>query len=695
MGNVSLEAVSDPTGLEIRDRVNKRQVRLETSTEPTIEPAETELSQYPVESACRLETDRLRVPSLATVNVRESGGEQVTRHTPQGRKSLPKATYVLEVDMWVKIYLQVESGLEIESRNRETEGESVDQWVELSFDSRTDVVVGARARIDRPPTTVTTSRNLDEIRVAIESLSSSLQTTSPERSFPTLRGHPPRMELGSVLSIPSEAEPPDTGITLIVQRDLSSLFQGATLAYYLGAELEFGDGPALRTSTGFEFDVGAVGVDRVLKHLFLLDCLVRTHGLYEQKHREYESLVPEIDLDMGTLYDVPPNDRLESYLSVPTSVTRPHIPQWPSAAYVEAATESITAIPYLVDNLSLIRTDGVEHYRGPDARRVALSRFVADSTDTRAASAVFEGSEAFVEVPSTTACHEVWVGEGIPLGAHAFVEAGYENMVGREPADEKRLSVTVICNDPEMSAEVSGVRSDQYDDEGFEVEIHDRLESHELAEILSDPVDFLHFIGHAEEDGLRCPDGVLDVSTLPTVGVDSFLLNACQSYQPGISLVGGGAIGGVVTLGDIPNDSAITTGVTMARLLEYGFSIRNALTVVRMRSIVGGQYTLVGSGDISLNRSELFNDGTIRLDSMETGYEMWLDHLPNEVSGIGTQGEIETPEGWELRLMGGEMGPYETTADWVLDYLDLVSEPVWIDGEFHWSDEVTRADLKD
>lgn len=685
MSNVAFERVTDPPGLEIRDRVNKRQFTLHTPTGPVVKPADTDPFPFPVERACRFVTGGVRVPELTSVNVRDITGAQVAAPDHGTHEQLPADEYVVELDGQVKTYLLVTAPLDV------TAGED---HAALSFGSPVDVVVGARARLRRPATTVTTTRDLDDVRRAVETLNSSLQTTSPERSFPTLRGHPPALELGDELAVPGAAEPPETGITLVVPRELSALFTVAPLSYYLGAGLAFGDHLRLETERGFEFDLDAPGVERVLQHVFLLDCLVRTHGLYRQKHQEYEALAPELPLDLPALYDATPVERTEAYLSVPTTTTEPYVPKWPSVAYVDPTVDRLEALPYLVDDLALIRADQINRYQGPQARSLALSRFVA-TAKSRGASAVFDGRDTFVDIPDSDARHQVWVGDGIPLNGAKFLTAGYEHQIQLEPTDRPNLSVMVVCNDDSMATEASTVetRYRSYTDRSLDIELHNQVTTTELASLLRDDADFFHFIGHATEAGLQCSDGWFDARTGVDVGFDSFLLNACQSYQQGCTFVEHGAVGGIVTLGDVPNDAAVETGGHLARLLNSGFTLRNALLIARWLSVVGGQYTLVGEGRTTLNQPTNAMADIARIESTADGYELWVDWFSDEVWRLGTQSSWKFPDGWQLHLPGGEKGPFELTAEQLLEYFELVSSPAWLDGEFHWSDDLTLDDF--
>jgi len=71
----------------------------------------------------------------------------------------------------------------------------------------------------------------------------------------------------------------------------------------------------------------------------------------------------------------------------------------------------------------------------------------------------------------------------------------------------------------------------------FDISVYYELTGAELREVLHSDADFLHYIGHVDEDGFQCADGMFDARTMETVEVDAFLLNACQSYKQGQALV--------------------------------------------------------------------------------------------------------------------------------------------------------------
>ncbi|MFB6197755.1 MAG: hypothetical protein ABEI52_05720, partial [Halobacteriaceae archaeon] len=167
-----------------------------------------------------------------------------------------------------------------------------------------------------------------------------------------------------------------------------------------------------------------------------------------------------------------------------------------------------------------------------------------------------------VKPESGESVEQAWVGEGVPVGASKPLLAAYHNRLSRTPADGD-IDIVVACNDEKMNEE-SGIARQAYGnrDLPFDVSLERDLTVSELRECLQQDVDLFHYIGHIDGGGFECVNGKLDASTLGSVGVDAFFLNACQSYEQGLELIQAGAVGGVVTLRDVVNTGAVKIGRT-------------------------------------------------------------------------------------------------------------------------------------
>ncbi len=135
----------------------------------------------------------------------------------------------------------------------------------------------------------------------------------------------------------------------------------------------------------------------------------------------------------------------------------------------------------------------------------------------------------------------------------------------------------VVCNDAEMTDEIVDELYGFRDLVEFDVTIDYNRTMTELRGALKSSVDLFHYIGHVDESGFLCADGSLDVQTLDNVGIKTFFLNACSSYEQGMALIEGGSTAGVVTLANVANKTATRVGRTFAGLLNIGFSLANCV----------------------------------------------------------------------------------------------------------------------
>ncbi|MFB6137253.1 MAG: hypothetical protein ABEJ42_02785, partial [Halobacteriaceae archaeon] len=633
-GALSFDVASDCDGLTIFDPIDRHELTLRTPDAVTPEPVAEDRFRFPVDGAVTLRSDVLEVPNVVCVLVRDATGNVVTDVSHFGEAELGSGSFSIELTSEVKTYIRVGGPIDIDVGADRTR---------IELDGTRQVNVGARSRHEQPAATITTTDDPRDMMRAISALGSALKTTSPERSYPTLRGHPPLVELGEELDVPVET--PDTGVTITVPPEPRHVFPVSTLAYYLGATVEPGEDPRVETDRGFAYPLdGPEGfeatVERVLKQVFLFDCATRTEGLYRVPLAEREAVEAAVDLDFDALYDADLQEQLETYLSVPYEDIAAHVPEWKVATHVAPEPDNVELLPFAVDDLAVVRTAGVtatpESGTSPpsvgdpdDAQEAAIGNFLragagataspdggttadqplsAADEFTRSASAAPGTRSAGIAGPGVPeridpgerdSLELAWVAEGAPIGGSKPTVTAYRNGLEREPATGA-IDITVVCNDPRMSEEedtVSAVYGAR-DALPFDVEVHRQLTAEELRDVLAEPTDFLHYIGHIDGDGFECADGRLDAGSIDEVGVDAFLLNACQSYDQGMSLIEAGSIGGVVTLRDVVNSGAVEMGETTARLLNRGFSLRAALTIAADEQIVGNQYLVVGDGDI-------------------------------------------------------------------------------------------------
>jgi len=556
----------------------------------------------------------------------------------------------------------------------------------VSFSDRTPIAIGFRRErpSDEP---IVVPRTPTGIAKALTHLSSALRTTGPDRSHPVFRGHPPLIEFGDGVEVPDavRAATPDTGLRFSVPESIEALLVAAPLAYYLGATVEVGDRSApvfeapeagferrFRPMPAFQHDVAAV-----LRRVFLLDCLSRTVDPGEMTPAGGSPL-DRIGVRLGGQGETTPAERLQRYCEVPSTRIRPELPEWHLSTYVEPVAENARSLPYLLDDLSLVYLPSASELNGKGLLRRSLDDFYrADEV----------ASVDRLEPELHAGRAHGWLAPGTPIDVFKSSHSAYAHRLAYD-ASEAPIDVTVVFNDPEMGGEhsrVAEIYRERATDLPANVTVRENLTKEELRTVFETPNDFVHFIGHCDVDGLRCPDGSFPTSSLDTCRTRTFFLNACGSYHEGLGLVEAGSVAGAVTLTAVLNDHAATVGTAFARLLVYGFDIERAIQLARRRIMMGKDYAVVG-------------DGTHTLAAGERGPPpvAWLErrgdrfHLTHEVVATGTTGSTyRLPCGGDDRTyLYGVNADVELTRSALVSFLDETSLPVIYNGDFHWSTEL-------
>jgi len=686
--NVAFESLSAP-GLELIDPIERARYSLLTDAPVSPSPSDPEAFRFPVDDAVDVECSTITLPSVAPVIVRNEAGDVVASAKHFSHEELPNGTYSIEVSVQLRIYLRVESDVTISSETERTT---------IEFGGPTRVAIGGRSKHEQPAATLTTTDDPEDIMRTVTALSSSLKTVTAERSLPTLRGHPPAIELGDECSIPEEIEPADTGVRIELPPTLRHIYPAATLAYYLGAEMVPGDDPRIVTENGFVHDLdGPDGFEsevvRVLKQVFFLDCVTRTEGLYPIDLDERERLERAVDLPFDELYDAPLSEQLAAYLDVPYGAVDELVPQWKLTTHVSPTPDSIETLPYLVNDLAVIRTAEPQQVSASSVEETGMGAYTRGAAETSDGGA--GGENTYVQVESDDAIEQAWVGDETPIGVSKATPEAYRNRFDREPSTGD-IAITVVCNDDRMDQErdivdeVYGSRSDL----PFEVSVERDLRTDELADVLADPAEFLHYVGHIDDAGFRCADGALDAGSIDDVGVDAFLLNACQSYDQGAKLIEAGAIGGIATLSDVINTGAIRIGSTVARLLNCGFPLRAALEVAKGESIVGSQYLVIGDGGLTIAQSESGTPVLTHVDpAAKDEYELTFEAFATTSGGMGGMFMPIVESNRTYYLNSGTIGTITVSEDELFQTLQLENVPVRISGELHWSSELSPETL--
>lgn len=700
--------IEGPYGLRVTDPIEGAGFTLLTRGPVSPSPADPDEFALPVDAAATVAVSKLETPYQLDVLVRDADANVVAECVSGDEAAFDPGEYYVEVlSAKMKLYLRADAAVEI------TPGED---RVRIGFGGPTRVAVGARSFHERPAATVETTTAPEDLATALSQLGSALKTTSPERSFPTLRGHPPLIECGPELSVPDELEPPDTGITIRVPPRLDALFPVASLAYYLGARVEVGDEPRVLADGA---DVGLAhggdletGVARLLRRTFLLDCVTRTEGLYDFDLHERRLVEPAVDLEFDRLYDLSPDERLREYLTVDHETIAEAIPTWKLTADVVPDFDHVSALPFLADELAVVRcpTDPVvgeeaetlspevRSFFGRGAGEGAGTSVRGGATvrGTRAAEAdTPDLNDTVIQLDDADSIEQTYVGDGIPLGASRMTPEEYYRRLDFDAAEDGRIRVQVVCNDAEMRDEnaVSEIYGTREWIE-FDIATHDRLTTDEMRAVLAEEADFLHYIGHVDDMGIRCADGHLDARDLSEVNVSAFLLNACTSYQQGRALVEAGARGGIVTLTDVLNPTATEIGRTVARFLNSGFSLLSMLDLVKKRNSLAHWYVVVGDGNATLVESESGMPNSVEIGrGRRSDFHVTVTGYPSKGYQIGTVFRPHLTKSSTRYLNSGELDQFVADREQVREFFEMQDVPVIVDRNLYWSNELDLDDV--
>lgn len=692
------DPLDDRPGIRIFDPIETVRFELYTPVAVELEPVTTEGFFFPVDDAVEFRAAAVEIPKLVSTVVRRQDGQMIADATASEIQRFDDGDYLIELQSTpMKVYLTVSGSMRVVPG---------DESVTVKFGEVRSVRVGARSFHEQPVGTVTVTDDVADVMDAVSLFGSALKTTSCERSFPTLRGYPPRIERGESFAVSGDVAVPDTGVELVVPPEREYVYLASSLAYYLGAEVVAGQSPRL-VAGDFEYSLDGPGgyeatVNRVLKQVFFLDCLTRTEGYYPVDLHERQQVEPSVDLDFAALYDAPIAAQVPEYLAVPFDALEPHLLDWHLTTDIVPEAENVAALPHFAHELSLLRTPDNRDLKSPEPTMEEIDEFtrsaVAAGDFTRSASDLSRstgdsddwGDDEMFQLEPVETVEHAWVGDGYPINANKVTVESLHREATRTPPEESDIEVHVVCNDPRMAEE--NEVADLYGERDFvnyDVSIHEELTVAELAGLLESAADFLHYIGHVDEDGFRCRDGYLDAESLDSVGIEAFVLNACQSYEQGATLVEKGSRGGVVTLAEVVHSAATVVGRAMARLLNSGFTLRSALSIARTEIEVSIEYVTVGSGGLTLCQNGNGTPLSYLIRETEKDYTIIPHVHPSESYGIGTLANSIVEKSEVHYLAAGSIRPFRRTKEEIVSLLDRDLLPVRFDDKLHWSNNIS------
>ena len=687
---IHFDTLDDERGVRVRDTAEGEQFPLRTDRQVDPTPATTDDFAMPVDVAVAVSARELHVPGFSQVIFWQDGDVVQRAESAEAAERLERGTY--EVDFsppGAQLYVRVEDAA--------PKAGFADDHSYVQTETPTRLVLGVRSNHQTPAGTVTTTDDPRDVMAAVSTFGSALKTHSPDRSWPTLRGHPPAIEVGDELDVPNEVEPPETGVTIEVPPAYGAIFTVAPLAFYLGATVEAGEQPRLLAGDAeYRFETAdlAESVRGVLEHVFTLDSVIRSAGVYPFRTATADELDERVDLDYEALFELPLDERTAAYLDVPRAATEGLL-DWHYAADVEPDPAYAAALPYLLDELALVRSpperaDVLDLTPSPDALESADGALVR-STSRRSA------TPRHVVVPEdANTPGQSWIGDGHAVGAANPTVGAYRRSFDW-PKDGGPLDVHVVYNDARLDAPAAAA----YDVHSFQetsVTTSHRLTTSELRDVLYDDVDFLHFVGHVTANGLVCSDGELDARTLARTGVKAFFLNGCRSYEQGRALLTAGAIGGIVTVDDVADPTAADVGHKVASLLSTGFPLYGVLDVMTETGVPLARYTALGSGAFGLRTHP---SGIALLLEFDTGeFEPESDPIPLSahryplgVAGLGgmtsylysdTPANVQSAKETRTTISRSDLS----------DYLADSGIPVLFDGDLCLTDDLSVEDFR-
>jgi len=556
----------------------------------------------------------------------------------------------------------------------------------VSFCETTSVTVGGSLGDCSGLSRITVKPTPEGLATGLTHLAAAHHTTAPVRSHPSFREHPPLFEVGEETSVPAavEAETPDTGIEFLLPPALDKLFVAAPLAYYLGASVRVEDRerPLLRAeepSIHHEFD-GLPGFQhqcsQLLRRAFFLDCQVRRVA----PDRACRDALGDLPVDPNTLRSLGPAGRLEQCLTISERDLDSLLPDWHLSTYAKPTPDRIGCLPYLLDRLSLVYL--------PQATELDQHELL-DQTLTAAYPTRGETRTSSVLKPELEAGQlHAWLAPGTPIDAFKPIPQAYRNRAKYRTRQNDQLQVGVVLNDDQMCEEheiVSNVYEERAADLPIDVTVQSNLDRETLAGVFEAENDFVHYIGHCDDVGLRCPDGNLDIANIEESNTQTFFLNACGSYEQGLSLVESGSIAGGVTFKKVLDKQAAKVGTAFARLLVHGFSIERALQLARRRIMMGKDYAVVGDGTYALLPSPK-QPAVVRVRDRGSAYTVSCEMLTAQSNGDRYDLPFDGRE-----ILNGDKFDTRVSAAELERVLSSMSLPVIYEGDFHWSEEFVET----
>lgn len=562
--------------------------------------------------------------------------------------------------------------------------------VVLEFPEPTAVTILFRSTVDEADHQIQIRRRVDDVAAAISAASVANSRTSPDRTWPTTRNHPPEITFGDSLSIPEEKlqDRPDTGIVLSVPPDLRYLFTSAPLVHYLGATVALDPGSPTLSTGGWHHELPKLPefqttVNDLLRRVFFLDCLARSAGPHGGVLSQTD-LLSEIGLSSGDLYDSPLAERTKRYVEAPFEQISDDLPTWHLAMYVKPSIEHATTLPHLLERLPAIYLPSSRELTKSEWIKLSLDEGYGEDTLTRVQREI---SNVDLVQPELQSAHfHGWLADKVPIDVFKTFPEAYENRDAY--IDDGPLSVVAVLNNAEMRSEHDAAVShyeSRVEELNLDVTVYENVRTDELARIFESRSDLVHFIGHRDDRGLECADGFLSLESLDESNAQSFFLNACGSYHEGVELIRKGSVAGAVTFEAVTDKQAAEVGTTFAKLLMNGYSIERALDKARQQVMTPKDYAVVGDGTHVLTQGDSLVPPDILLEHESGNYCMRYGQMSPRLAGSEAQEKVPGQD-TDAHLITS-VRSYDLTTQQLNEALSLIDNPIVNDGKLLWPEE--------
>lgn len=603
--------------------------------------ASSELFTAPVTDVFGFEATEVEM-SRAISYSRRGDEQQFSAESPRdetGERTLTEGVYefrtcrILDVRGYagttVYIRLDVESPVRV-THQAVLEPESHSSLLISAPDGVTVTLGASPARRPVPDEITIPPDDIDALAAAMSVLRTGVLTAGPDRVYPTLRHHPPRIrtdpDASATVSLSTSVSATDREI--VVGRDRKQLLAVAPLAYYLNATVSAVAGAAPRLEYGLggsrSYPLSTplpATVYSLLSHVVALDAVVRSAGMFEVPITGgWETLVEETACSPD-LYAADPADRLATYLSIDRSWTEPLFGL--GEVVHMSGTDPVAELPVLTQQLYALPTVVFGAAREPDAvggKDVYLPKTVG-------------------KPPDPISLHHLWVTDGIAYGAtKPAVDEASRRVQQPVTAELSVLYVTTT----EPTGDVAAMRAAYQPPAGVDVgceftHVHATTPD-ELRTALSQDVDVVHLAAHTSDRGIECKHGYLDLTSddvSPESGL--YVLNGCSTHVYAEQLVAAGAPTVVSSFQEIGERAATAALETVVELLVRGFNLRAAMGVAQDINPVANKYGVFGDAMRYLIAGYQTPTVVHRLQSAsDGGYQYTANAVPDERHSYGS-----------------------------------------------------------